>query len=181
MYAHRAVLIVGALTLTAAVAGCSAAQEQSEVASIRSDGGTSSPSASPSASMNQQDALVKWATCMRQNGVAVSDPGTTTGPLIPQSGVNSQTLQRAQRACRSFLQAAGGQNSADAAASLDKFLELATCMREHGVRDFPDPVLDESGGVTFNGKIDRKAPHYQEASDACKSKLPSNGTWGGSR
>jgi hypothetical protein len=184
MFAHRAVRTIGALSLTAALtalSGCSATQEQSGVAAIRTDGGASTP-ASPSASMNQQDALVKWAACMRQNGVAVSDPGTTTGPLIPQGGVNTQTLQRAQQSCRSYLQAAGGdQDGTDGAATLDKFLELAKCMREHGVQDFPDPVLDETGGVTFKGKIDRKAPHYQEAADACKSKLPSSGMWGGSR
>ncbi|MBP2708272.1 hypothetical protein JOL79_31285 [Microbispora sp. RL4-1S] len=185
MFPHRAALSLGALCLTAALtavlSGCSATQEQPGVASLQK-GGDAAPSASPSASMNQQDALVKWAGCMRQNGVSVSDPGTTTGPLIPQGGVNSQTLQRAQQACRSYLQAAGGgQGNVSGTAALDRFLELAKCMRENGVQDFPDPVLDETGGVTFNGKIDRKAPHYQEAADACKSKLPSSGTWGGSR
>ncbi|MEV4113909.1 hypothetical protein [Nonomuraea sp. NPDC049695] len=180
MFAHRAALAFGALTLAAALAGCSGSQAEPGVASLRKSGDTS-PSASPSATMNQQDALVQWAACMRQHGVAVKDPGTTTGPLIPQGGVNSQTLQRAQQSCRSHLQAAGGnQDNVSGPAALDKFLELAKCMREHGVQDFPDPVLDANGSVTFNGKIDRKAPHYQEASDACKSKLPSSGTWGGS-
>jgi hypothetical protein len=55
-----------------------------------------------------RDSALKWARCMRQNGVNVPDPSTSTGGAIrigPGQGAdpNSPTFQNADRQCRHLL------------------------------------------------------------------------------
>jgi hypothetical protein len=53
---------------------------------------------------------------------------------------------------------------------------FAECMREHGVEDFPDPQIDENGGIEIGapvggeGGTDRKA--LDAAMEACQDLLP---------
>jgi hypothetical protein len=75
-----------------------------------------------------------------------------------------------------------GTNAA-ATTGYSKSLEFASCMRSHGVPNFPDPKLSDAGvlkvqslggntqvnGVTVNG------PAFQSAMQACKSDLPNGG------
>jgi hypothetical protein len=54
-------------------------------------------------------------------------------------------------------------------------VRFAKCMREHGVREFPDP--DASGGLTIDGvlngsSLDPSAPAWKEAIRACKDLQP---------
>jgi len=74
----------------------------------------------------------------------------------------------------------GGNNaSASASPSVDPEVALqafAECMREHGVEDFPDPQIDENGGIQFGGPgggpgdVDRKT--LDDAMQACQDLLP---------
>jgi hypothetical protein len=77
----------------------------------------------------------------------------------------------------------GSATNADSPASYSKSLQFASCMRTHGVPNFPDPKANGSGGmlveatagttkvngVTVNG------PAFQSAMQACRSKLPNGG------
>jgi hypothetical protein len=53
---------------------------------------------------------------------------------------------------------------------------FAECMREHGVEDFPDPQIDEDGGIQIAapaggpGDVDRKT--LDAAMEACQDLLP---------
>jgi hypothetical protein len=44
-------------------------------------------------------------------------------------------------------------------------IAFATCMRAHGVRDFPDPTF--SNGSPFPPGIDRSSPRFAAAKRAC--------------
>lgn len=53
-------------------------------------------------------------------------------------------------------------------------IAYAECMRSHGVTGFPDPTLS-SHGISNDVDVDKNAPHFQSATDACKHFLPDNG------
>ena len=55
---------------------------------------------------------------------------------------------------------------------------FAECMREQGIEDFPDPQVDEDGGIQFqapgpDSSVDRGA--MDEALQACEDLLPEGG------
>jgi hypothetical protein len=73
----------------------------------------------------------------------------------------------------------GGSKSPSGGSSiLGKFEAYATCMRSHGIHDFPDPTTSPGGGVSFqiNGgpgsDLGRNKPSFEAADQACKSLLP---------
>src|SRR5258708_21994989 len=104
--------------------------------------GGSSPSTAVTSS--KQDALLKFARCMRQHGVNFPDP-TGSGPVSIHI-TNPQAFDSAQNACARYRDA--GQKSispAQQAAFQDKALQFARCMRPHGV-NLPDPKTTANGG-----------------------------------
>jgi hypothetical protein len=85
-------------------------------------------------------------------------------------------------ACGSSSSNATGATQA-ASSNYARALQFASCVRSHGVPNFPDPKSNESGdmriqvspgnarvnGVSVNG------PAFQAAMKACQSKLPNGG------
>jgi hypothetical protein len=71
--------------------------------------------------------------------------------------------------------AAGGSGSSSV---LAKFEAYATCMRSHGIPDFPDPTSSPGGGVSFqiNGgpgsDLGRNNPRFVAADKSCRGLLP---------
>src|SRR5487761_1250236 len=83
---------------------------------------------------------LKFADCMRQHGVPISDP--SSGPVgALSSGAPPQTLQPAIAACRQyFSRAQGPVSTPDRAAFTQAFVKYAPCLRAHGI-DIPDPAI----------------------------------------
>jgi hypothetical protein len=73
----------------------------------------------------------------------------------------------------------GTTGKAGDADKLDAFLKLAKCMRDNGY-PMPDPQLDGSGEISFPTKIDRNAPNFKTAQDACRGVGPEGGPGSGS-
>jgi hypothetical protein len=78
--------------------------------------------------------------------------------------------------------ASGGGTTPDPAA-YTKALRFASCMRSHGVPNFPDPTSNGSGGMVVrktpgstevNG-VTVNGPAFQSAMTACRSYLPNGG------
>jgi hypothetical protein len=93
---------------------------------------------------------VKFAQCMRENGVAeFPDPGAS-GELTIYEVVNGSSLdtegaawQGAMDACED-LQPSGFTGDENVTADERALrLEFAQCIRDHGVTDFPDPADDQ--------------------------------------
>jgi hypothetical protein len=141
----------------------------------------SSPSASrsgsrPTQSEAQQD-VVRFADCMRSNGVS-NFPDPTTSPrefkfsLSPNS-VNAQSpsFRSAETTCQHLLPSPRGQSAAHTRAQIAAFLAFARCIRSHGFLNFPDPT--SSGQLTHemlaNAGINLNQPAVLQAGDACVS------------
>jgi hypothetical protein len=91
---------------------------------------------------------VKFAKCMRSNGVSkFPDPGAS-GKLTIDAVANGASLdtdtpefRRAINVCKD-LEPAGFMGSKRSSRQQQGALKFAQCIREHGVKDFPDPIPD---------------------------------------
>lgn len=92
-----------------------------------------------------QDKGVRFADCMRENGVAeFPDPGGSDQAYAAAIERASTTagFDQALEACKA-LRPAGVLGGKRDAPQQDAALAFAQCIREHGVKDFPDPVDGE--------------------------------------
>jgi hypothetical protein len=140
------------------------------------------------ASASQDTAGLKFAQCMRANGVPhFPDPGGGGGgfkfQLNAGAGVNpsSPAFQAAQVKCRSLLPGGGPVGGHPSAQAKAQMLAMSECMRRHGVTGFPDPtasppsspagfsVVIGRGGVfvAVPRTIDVRSPVFQKAAAAC--------------
>jgi hypothetical protein len=142
-----------ALIATACGSGKSAS---AEVASLGSTTGTgTSPDAT--SPVDTQDALLKYAACMRENGIDMADPtfdadgNPTGGGFGPDSGINPQSneFQTAQTACGDLLQGVtlggGGGNGFNRDAIQDGLNDFTACLRDEGL-DVDDITFGPPGG-----------------------------------
>ncbi|MCO6009022.1 hypothetical protein NE236_29015 [Actinoallomurus purpureus] len=116
---------------------------------------------------------VKYAECMRKNGVPeFPDPAPDGRVMLTGkkgSGLDPESPQfkAAQQACKAFApQGAVGGGRPDPA-----MLKFSQCMRKNGVPNFPDP----SGGKLLmkqGSGIDPNSPQFQAAQKTCQKLLP---------
>jgi hypothetical protein len=133
----RAVQPLAALALLALLsAGCSGTS-----ADRGSSGGTNTNTAT-------QSQAVKFAECMRNNGVKdFPDPdasGQLTIDAVANSSVdpNTAAFKQAITACKD-LEPPGFTGHKRNAQEQVNALRFAQCVRDNGVKDFPDPAPDE--------------------------------------
>jgi hypothetical protein len=142
-------------------------------------GSTSPNNASTSPTANRSSQQVKFAACMRQHGVPLSDPAHAVASAL-NSGVSAGTIQAAVSACRQYQAGASGAVSDTQRAQYTQaFVKYATCMRANGI-DLPDPA--ESGGNGFGQKLlaASSLPNFPQANAKCRSNLPVQFAGGGS-
>lgn len=175
----RKLLVAAGLTAAIGLVGCSNGPSSSgNVASIKGGGATStsanagSGSGNPQSDAAEQDAMVKFAQCMRQHGINMPDPtpggggGRAQVQAIPGVKANDpaamQKMQAASTACDKLLPNGGKPTAQDE----QRQLKFAQCMRAHGV-DIPDPNPNPTGpqnGISIN--IDD--PKTKAALSACE-------------
>ncbi len=134
------------------------------------------PAGGPSQSEREKirEAAVKFAQCMRENGVEdFPDPGADGGTAIrvgPESGIDPEEMEVAQKACEHLQEDIRPQMSeADQQEFKERALEHARCMREHGI-DMPDPEFSGGGKVTMKmkrGEVNPEDPEFQAAQKEC--------------
>ena len=136
---------------------------------------------------------IKFATCMRSHGVPnFPDPGSGGGIQI-SNGINpsSPAFRGARNACAGLLPGGGrGRGHVSEARKL-QMLQLAECMRAHGITDFPDPTSSppsappSGGGVAFGvdgafisvSQTMMQSPEFKTAAGECS--FPGIGGKGG--
>jgi hypothetical protein len=103
--------------------------------------------ASASATTHQQ--AVRFAQCMRDNGVRDFPDPEASGAFTIDAIANGSSLDtssavfgRAISACKD-LEPAGFTGQTRSPEQQKAALEFAQCMRDNGVRDFPDPGPDD--------------------------------------
>jgi hypothetical protein len=126
-----------------------------------------------------QDAALKYARCMRENGVDMPDPKfrkggmTMTGP----KGVAPGKVDKADKACRKYLEAVKPPEMSEEQQKEFRTAALANarCMREHGI-DMPDPTFGPDGGAQVRigpgSGIDPESAKFKAAQKACESTMP---------
>ncbi|MFU8851554.1 hypothetical protein ACNAW0_11310 [Micromonospora sp. SL1-18] len=157
-------LLVPPLLFGLAVAGCGSNPDTPQVATAGGIAAGASPSAS--ASLSDQDRQREFVKCMRENGVDVPDPEPgQRGMNVRIGGADREKMQPAMEKCRSLLPN-GGERPALTEEQVEKMRELARCMRENGVPDFPDPGAD--GSLQINGKFKPDDPKIKAAMEKCR-------------
>jgi hypothetical protein len=128
------------------------------------------PSASPSASASHDpDAPLKFARCMRENGITWFPDPTAGGKMtvnVPK-GFDPKKMDAAQEACKKFMPDGGAPNK-PSAEDLEQARQMAKCMRENGLPNFPDPNPD--GGMSIDTKklgTEPGSPAWKKAEAAC--------------
>jgi hypothetical protein len=108
-----------------------------------------------------RDKAVKFAECMRENGVSDFPDPNAKGEFEYGVSVTPGVFKKAVGACKD-LQPPGSLSSERSPEQQSAALRFAQCVRENGVKDFPDPVKgeplintyripssDEPGGMTI--------------------------------
>jgi len=140
---------------------------------------TETPAASAASDDDKaREAQVKFAECMRENGVDMPDPKSDGRSLFRvggDSGVSPEEFEEASKACEQYREDIRPNLSEEEQAEFkERALEHARCMREHGI-DFPDPTFSADGGaeVRIGGpggsgpRIDPEDPEFQAAEKEC--------------
>ncbi|GAA2104207.1 hypothetical protein GCM10009780_55400 [Actinomadura alba] len=166
-----AVVLPAVLALTA----CGGGGEEGDGIASAGGGGAKNAAASPSQSLSPEDAQLKFAQCMRENGVEMQDPGSDGRVRIQATGKagDQGKMQAAMKKCRPYLEAGGKMPNMQDPKVRDQFVKFAQCMRENGV-DMPDPGPD--GGLMIKGNPGEGGrDKLEKAQKACASLRPGGG------
>lgn len=133
------------------------------------------------------DALA-FSQCMRSHGVAnFPDPSGSGGGVQfsfgSGSGINPQSpaFKSAQTSCKHLLPGGGPGSGHPSPQARAQMLQIAKCMRSHGISGFPDPTTtppsnpaDYSAVIGRNGvflavptSVDTQSPAFKQAATAC--------------
>jgi hypothetical protein len=155
-----------ALVLSVALIGCGSDGGGSQVASA---GGGTKQAGSPTTSLNREEMGVKFAQCMRENGVDMPDPQPGKGIELRLDGsVDRATVQKAKEACQQYNPQANGSGAADPQMA-ERARKFAECMRANKVADFADPQPGQPG-VRIDSKV-QQDPDFPQASEKCQPVL----------
>jgi len=157
--------------LLTAVAGCGGTDAGAQVASA----GGATPTASSSAeTTSDEDVPLKYAQCMREQGITWfpdPKPGEGMALRIPESQ-NKEKFDAAMEACKKYAPNGGDRGRVDPE-QLEQARQMAKCMRENGVKDFPDPQPD--GSVHIDGNkvgMGPGDPTFDKAEQLCAKYMP---------
>jgi hypothetical protein len=133
--------------------------------------------AKPSPSPDPQAQMLKFAECMRANGVTdFPDPSTSAGGgtdihFKAGSGVDPKdpAFQKAEAACSKYLSGSLGRGTKPDKATQAQMLKFSQCMRAHGVPNFPDPSAEGGIALDPSSGADPNDPSFQKAQQACSS------------
>jgi hypothetical protein len=165
------------LSVFSAAIGCAVA--------IAACGSTGPVSGQASTNASNAALLVKYSACMRAHGVPdFPDPSTTETPnSFGMDGYNfdlpanlnpqSPAYQSANKTCQPRQGGGGGLPHDFLAKARRAALAHAVCMRNHGVPNYPDPIVTGSGGGVTVGQsagsgLSPRSPAFQQAQKACQ-------------
>ncbi|MDQ2738198.1 MAG: hypothetical protein M3Y35_06205 [Actinomycetota bacterium] len=136
-------------------------------------------SSSSNSATGPHEKAVKFAECMRANGISAFPDPDASGALTIDGVVNGSSLdpnsaawKQAISACKD-LEPAGFMGHKVSAQEQEARLKFAQCMRDNGVKDFPDPtkdqpLIDTSRIPSAAGRGARSIPGFQAALQKCR-------------
>lgn len=148
---RRSLAAAFAVALLGSLAACGDGGDNADDSALPTAAGASSDAPDGSdadANLDPEDAMLKYAQCMREHGVDMPDPEPGGGISINGEGLSREQMEAAESACQKWMDLAepddGGQELSEE--EKQSFLDMAACMRDRGY-NFPDPVFD-GGRVT---------------------------------
>ncbi len=178
---NKIVLLAAAVAIVAAACSSGSSDATGGVATLESTT-TQATGDAAAVSPDDEQALLAFAQCMRDNGVDMEDPTVDAdGNLRIQPPRNAasedfdrEAAREAFNACANLLEGVAlGPFDGDLTELEDTLVEYAACMRDNGY-DLPDPDLSDGlrsfgrrGGI-FGVEIDPNDPDFIAANDACE-------------
>jgi hypothetical protein len=160
---------LAALALVALIgAGCGSAE----------NGSTGTGSIGSSKTTTNREKAMRFAECMRDKGVTDFPDPNASGELTIDGIANRSSLdtntaafKQAIGACRD-LEPPGFMGHTRSAQQQKHALEFAQCMRDNGIKDFPDPtrdgpLIDTTRIPSAAGRGARSIPGFQDATQKC--------------
>jgi hypothetical protein len=167
MTRHRTAALAVVPLLLLALTACGSDATDTGVASANNARTTPSPTKT----LDVEDAMLKFAQCMRQHGVNIPDPVKGKPSRIGIDGGPGSTGDKAVKACQKYMQGGGNASRAADPKIFDQLVKFAQCMREHGI-DMPDPKPGQ--GIQMLAPKGSKAK-ADAATKACQKLLPGEG------
>ncbi|GAA3666492.1 hypothetical protein GCM10022224_033160 [Nonomuraea antimicrobica] len=166
-------LVASPIALTLFLTGCGADDGGgADVASVSGGGTQAAASAKPSE--DPQERSLKFAQCMRENGVEVPDPDPNGRVMMKFDGsVPREKVEAAQAACKEFAPSGQMQGGGDPKMA-ENMRKLAQCMRDNGVESYPDP---EGGMMRITGDVGND-PDFKAAQEKCQKESAEAGMGG---
>ena len=170
--------LAGALLLTLLVSACAGGQRPNGVASLSGSAKPTATTTTAAGGSDPRQAALQFARCMREHGIDMPDPkfnGNGGISITVHAGgagpkPDDPKFKAAEQACQQFMPK-GGQARRPNPQQLQRALQFARCMRQHGV-DVPDPGAD--GGIRIRG-AGPDDPRFKAAQQACQQYAPDGG------
>jgi hypothetical protein len=166
-------LLLSLLGLALALTACGAQTADDGIARAQPGAGGPSASASPAEELSDDERRLKFAECMRAQGIEMEDPGKDKGGVRFRVGEKNKAgdMEKAMQACKAYAPNGGEPPKLDAE-QLEQMRKFARCMRENGVPEFPDPGPD--GRVEIKRKVGEGADEetFKQAQEKCRQFQP---------
>jgi hypothetical protein len=120
------------------IAGCGSSAP-SGTGTASNAGTATSTSSATDKTVTDQDKAVKFAECIREHGVPHFPDPNAKGEFVFGIDVTPAVWRKAVAACKD-LQPPGALSGKRSPKQQSDALRFAECVRENGVKDFPDPV-----------------------------------------
>jgi hypothetical protein len=130
---------LAALALVALISASCGSNAPSDTGTASSSGTASSADTSATKKVTDQDRAVKFAECIRGHGVPHFPDPDAKGDFVFGIDVTPAVWQKAVHACKA-LEPPGALSGKRSPKQQSAALRFAQCIRENGVKDFPDPV-----------------------------------------
>jgi hypothetical protein len=137
-----ALALVGLVCLVSAGCGSNASSEPGTASSPDTAGSAGTTSSGADKKLTAHEKAVKFAECMRASGVPHFPDPDPDGDYNFGVDVTVEVWRKAVDACKA-LKPPGALSAKRTPKEQSASLRFAQCVRDHGVKDFPDPVNGE--------------------------------------
>ncbi|MEU6041514.1 hypothetical protein ABZ801_39610 [Actinomadura sp. NPDC047616] len=162
----RGALAAMPLALALALTGCGGGDDGDGGVATVNGGNQTRPA--DAAGLSPEERGVKFAECMRKNGIDMEDPKDGRVMVKAKPG-QEQTMQKAMEACRQYSPQQNSRGGSDPRME-QRQREFAECMRKNGVEKFPDPKPGQRG-IFIDKKATGDDPDLESAQQKCQDVL----------
>ncbi|MFL5832317.1 MAG: hypothetical protein ACJ76X_20575 [Solirubrobacteraceae bacterium] len=133
---------LAAVALISAGCGSNASSDSGTASSTSNTSSAGTTRSGATTKLTAQEKAVRFAECMRANGVPHFPDPSPKGDYNFGVDVSKEVFTKAVDACKA-LEPPGALSGKRTVKQQSASLRFAQCVRDHGVKDFPDPVNGE--------------------------------------